>query len=162
MFFVLSKTLNYLVMPTTVLLLFLRLSFVVRHRRWRKWIRAAGLVVLLLFTNEFIANELMRAWEIDAQPYREMRSYQVGIVLTGAMIGDLEPNDRVYFARGADRVVHTVELYKRGIIRKILISGGNGLILTESRPEADRFRDAMLLMGVPDSVIILENQAQNT
>jgi len=162
MFFILSKTLDYLVMPTTVILLFLLLGIVVRKGRWRKWIRVAGLVLLFLFTNDFIANELMRAWEIDTQPYSAMEPYPVGIVLTGVMVGDREPDDRVYFSRGADRVVHTVQLYKRGLIQKILISGGSGLISGESRPEADRFRDAMLLMGVPDSVIMLENRAQNT
>src|SRR5690349_7672274 len=78
------------------------------------------------------------------------------------MIDKTDPNDRVYFHKGADRVYHNVQLYKLGLIEKILISGGSGKLVGESRPEADKFKDAMLLMGVPDSVILIENQTRNT
>ncbi len=56
-----------------------------------------------------------------------MKPHDLGIVLTGATIPNRLPNDRIYFARGADRVTHTVQLYKLGLLKKILISGGNRL-----------------------------------
>lgn len=162
MFFVLSKTLSYLAMPLTFICLCLLASVLIRQTKWKKRFFFTGLILLFLFTNEFIANELMRAWEIKPVPFASMRKHKLGIVLTGATLPRLEPDDRVYFQRGADRVVHTVQLYKLGLIEKILISGGSGRLIDIGEREADDFRDAMMLMGVPDSVITIENETRNT
>jgi uncharacterized SAM-binding protein YcdF (DUF218 family) len=82
-------------------------------------------------------------------------------VLTGTTLS-LKPNDRVYFQRGADRVVHTVQLFKLGHIENILISGGTGRLIADDEPEADQFKKAMILMGVPEENIIIENETRNT
>jgi uncharacterized SAM-binding protein YcdF (DUF218 family) len=162
MFFFLSKTLNYMVMPLTIIFGCLLLSAVVRHSTWRRRLRIAGLVLLFVFSNEFIANEVMKRWEVGTRAYHDMPKYKLGIVLTGTMIPLLKPDDRVYFQKGADRVVHTVQLYKLGLIEKILVSGGSGRLIDIQEPEADRFKEVMVLMGVPDSVILLENHTRNT
>lgn len=162
MFFLLSKTLTFLVMPLTIITVFLVLSQVIRSGRWSKRLLWTGLALLFIFTNEFLANELMKAWEVETTAYSSMKKYKLGIVLTGTVIPQLKPDDRVYFNRGADRVVHTVQLYKLGIIDKILVSGGSGRIIDVKEREADRFKEAMMVMGVPDSVILLENETRNT
>lgn len=162
MFFILSKTLNYLVMPLTIVVLCLLLSSIVRNSRWRRWLRVGGVVLLLLFTNEFLANEVMRAWEVEGRPYNTLPEYKLGIVLTGATIAQIQPDDRVYFNKGVDRVIHTVQLYKLGIIDKILVSGGSGRLVDIKEREADSFKEVMVLMGVPDSVILVENLTRNT
>jgi uncharacterized SAM-binding protein YcdF (DUF218 family) len=162
MFFVLSKTLSFLVMPLTIVVLLLLGSRLVKVARWRKRLLWTGLVLLFFFSNEFIANELMKAWEVDTKAYHSMKKYKVGVVLTGTVIPQLKPDDRVYLAKGADRIVHTVQLYKLGLIEKILVSGGSGRIVDIKEREADRFKELMVLMGVPDSVILLENQTRNT
>lgn len=162
MFFFLSKTLNYLVMPLTMVCALLLISRLVRRDVWRKTLLVTGIVLLFLFSNEFIANELMRGWEVDAKPYDGMRKHKLGIVLTGAVMPQLKPDDRVFFQKGADRVVHTVQLYKLGLIEKILVSGGSGRLIDIQEREADRFKEVMVLMGVPDSAILLENETRNT
>ena len=162
MFFFLSKTLSYLVMPLTIVVVCLGLSLLLRHKVWRKRLRWCGLILLLVFSNEFIANELMKSWEVDTPAFNSMPKYKLGIVLTGAVIPQLKPDDRVYFQKGADRVVHTVQLFKLGLIDKILVSGGSGRLIDIQEREADKFKEVMVLMGVPDSVIVLENQTRNT
>lgn len=162
MFFILSKTLSYLVMPLTIVVVLLILSRIVKKISWRRGLLWTGLFLLLIFTNEFVANELMKRWEVDARPFSSMPKYKLGIVLTGTIIPELKPDDRVYFSKGADRIVHTVQLYKLGLIEKILVSGGSGRLIDIKEREADRFREVMILMGVPDSVILLENQTRNT
>lgn len=162
MFFFLSKTLNYLTMPLTVIFMMLVASALLRNAKWKKRLFSIGLVLLFIFSNDFIANEVMRLWEVKTIPYASMSPFEMGIVLTGATIPFLEPNDRVYFTRGADRVTHSVQLYKLGLIKKILISGGSGRLGGEGEPEADKFKAAMVMMGVPDSSIILENETRNT
>ncbi|MBT1695770.1 YdcF family protein [Fulvivirgaceae bacterium PWU4] len=161
MFFVLSKTLTYLVMPLTLICICLLASVVIRNVRWKKRMLWSGLVMLLFFSNDFIANECMRAWELPPTPISDLQPYELGIVLTGSTLS-LSPNDRVYFQRGADRVTHTVQLYKAGLLEKILISGGSGRLTGEPEPEANLFKKAMVMMGVPDSAIIIENETRNT
>ena len=162
MFFILSKTLSYLVMPLSIVTALLLLSRLIKPERWRRRLFWSGMALLLIFSNEFISNELMKSWEVETKPYNTMKRYKLGIVLTGTVIPQLKPDDRVYLGRGADRIVHTVQLYKLGLIERILVSGGSSRIVDIGEREANRFRELMILMGVPDSVILLENETRNT
>src|SRR5688572_8214168 len=97
-------------------------SQILKNPTWKKRTFWIALVMLFFFSNDFIANEAMRAWELEATPLNKItRTYELGIVLTGVTSGYREPADRVYFQKGADRVTHTVQLYKLGLIKKILI-----------------------------------------
>ena len=163
MFFILSKVLNFLTNPLVIVLSIFFLAIFIRKERWKKRLFWIAFSLLLFFSNDFIANEVMSAWEIEPTPYAEIKtSYDWGIVLTGVTSMDRMPDDRVYFNHGADRVVHAVELYKKGIIKKILISGGIGRLINPGRREADEIYKAMILMGVPDDAMMLENESRNT
>lgn len=123
----------------------------------------SSLILLFIFSNDFMANEAMQLWELPPTPYSTITvKYEYGIVLTGVTLNDFEPDDRVYFSRGADRVVHAVDLYKRGIIKRILISGGTGRLLTEGRPEAYELFKVMVMMGIPEEDLVIENESRNT
>jgi uncharacterized SAM-binding protein YcdF (DUF218 family) len=162
MFFILSKILVYLIMPLTIVVVLLVLSIVLRNQRWKKRAFWSAVILLYFFSNDFIANEVMNAWEMPTKPISSMRKYKLGIVLTGTTISPDQPNDRIYFSRGADRVIHTVQLYKLGIIEKILVSGGTGRLVKAEDPEADKYKSAMMTMGVVAEDIILENKTRNT
>ena len=163
MFFILSKILNFLTNPLAFVLVFLLLSIFLKKPTWKKRSFWIAFSMLIFFSNDFIANEMMQAWEIAPTPYAEMKKkYDWGIVLTGVTINDKLPDDRVYFRHGADRVVHTVELYKNGIIKKIMISGGSGRLMTNAREEANELFKAMKLMGVPEADMAIENESRNT
>lgn len=149
-------------MPLTIILVVWLGAIFVKNQRWKKICFWTAFGLFFFFTNDFIANEVMLLWEVKTVPYEEVRPRELGIVLTGVTLPLREPNDRVYFAKGADRVTHTVQLYKLGLIKKILISGGSGSLVRVDEPEANKFKAAMLLMGVPDSVMMLENQTRNT
>jgi uncharacterized SAM-binding protein YcdF (DUF218 family) len=163
MFFILSKTLNYLVQPLVIIAALLLASALVRGPKWKRRTFITGLSLLFFFSNGFIANEAMRAWEPAPTPYDSItKTYDWGIVLTGVTIGGKEPKDRVHFQRGADRVTHAVELYKLGRIRRILVTGGSGRLLDIGEREADDIKSAMVLMGVPEEDIISEANSRNT
>jgi len=123
MFFVLSKTLNYLVMPFVIISAAFLVSGVIKNVRWKKRLFWIALGMLLFFSNEFIANEMMKTWEIKTKPFSQMTHHKIGIVLTGGTNIMQTPKDRVYFYGAVDRVIHTVQLYKLNLIDKILISG---------------------------------------
>ncbi len=163
MFFVLSKTLNYLTMPLVLICILFILHVLIKKPIWKKRFFWAGFISLFFFSNDFIANEVMLAWEPDAIPFADVKKkYEYGIVLTGVTNPELTPRDRVYFSKGADRVTHAVQLYKLGIIKQIIISGGRGRLLDIGEREADELRDAMLVMGVPIESILTENNSRNT
>lgn len=162
MFFLLSKILIYLVMPITMVIILLVASWLIKNERWKKRLRISGIVLLLFFCNEFIANEVMLAWEIKPTAYEHMRPHALGIVLTGATLPLKDPDDRVYFQRGADRVTHTVQLYKLGLIKKILVSGGSGRLMVDYEPEASLFKKSMVMMGVDSADILVEKETRNT
>jgi uncharacterized SAM-binding protein YcdF (DUF218 family) len=162
MFFILSKTLSYLALPLTIVIILLIVSGILRNPRRKKIAFWCGVGLLIFFSNDFIANEAMKGWEVKTMAMKEMKTYSLGIVLTGSTIPNREPNDRVYFARGADRVTHTVQLYNQGLLKKILISGGSGSLKEVDEPEANKFRAAMIMMGVDSADIVIENQTRNT
>ena len=163
MFFFLSKTVSFLAMPFTLITLLFLASGIVKSGTWRRRLFRTGVALLLFFSNDFIANEAMHGWEIPPTPFSAMsKTYEYGVMLTGVTLNDFQPADRVYFSRGADRVVHTVDLYKRGLIRKIIISGGEGRVLYKGRREADDIFKAMVLMGVHPDDLIVENDSRNT
>ena len=163
MFFALSKTLNYLTQPLVIVCILLVISTFVKKNVFRKLLFRSGLGLLLFFSNEFIANEMMTLWEVKPTAYAVIKKqYEYGILLTGVTKAQLEPKDRVYFSRGADRVTHSVQLYKLGIIKKILVSGGSGRLINIDEREADDVAKALILMGVPAEDIEIENQSKNT
>jgi uncharacterized SAM-binding protein YcdF (DUF218 family) len=162
MFFVLSKVLGYLVRPLVIIVILFLTSWIVRNKKWKKIFFTTAMIFLLVGSNEFITNEVIRLWELPATPFAEIkRTYQVGILLTGVTRSNAVPSDRVYFQRSADRVIHTLQLYRLGYIRKILISGGSGTLLPRSK-EADDLAAVFQLMGVPAEDLIIENESDNT
>lgn len=163
MFFFLSKTLNYIMMPLVMVSLLLLMSAIIRKAKWKKRFFIAGLSLLLIFSNEFIANELMTFWEIPATRFSEVKkTYTWGILLSGVTKGGMQPDDRVYFHRGADRVTHTVQLYKLGLIEKVLVSGGSGRLLDIGERESNDLAEVMILMGVSPDDIVIESNSRNT
>lgn len=163
MFFYLSKTLGYLAMPLVVTVGVLLFGLMVKNKKWSFRLRLSGMFLLLFFSNEFIANEVMLWWEVPPMPYHSIKqTFDYGVLLTGVTSTDKQPADRVYFHHGADRVVHTVQLFKKGIIRHIIVSGGTGRLLTAQRKEADDIYAALVLMGIPYNRITIEKHSRNT
>lgn len=162
MFFILSKILGYLVRPLVVIVMLFISSIVIRNKKWKRRLFITAFASLLFCSNEFISNEVMRLWELPPTPFAEIKTtYEVGILLTGVTKTNFSPNDRVYFQRSSDRVTHTLQLYKLGHIKKILISGGDGTILDHTK-EADDLSLVLQMMGVPLADLIIENQSDNT
>ncbi|HTH56306.1 MAG TPA: YdcF family protein [Cyclobacteriaceae bacterium] len=163
MFFFLSKVLLFLVMPFTVVCGLLLAAAFARKIEVKKKFLVAGLAVIFVFSNEFIANEAMKLWELPVTPIKDLKkNYELGIVLTGMTIHDVGPNDRVYFNASADRATHTVQLYKMGKIKKVLVSGGSGRLDAPEAKEAFEVASALMMMGVLKDDLMLESESRNT
>lgn len=150
-------------MPLVIICSLLLAAAFVRSKTWKTRFFRASLILLLFWSNDFITNEFIKAWEIPAIPLAAMtKKYEWGILLSGVLKADTEPKDRVYFYRGADRVTHTFQLYKQGYIRKILVSGGSGRLSDIGEREADEIARLLIMMGVKPEDILTDNESRNT
>lgn len=164
MFFILSKILAYLILPVTLLALLLLITLLARNRKVKQLAFILFCGLFFLFTNPFLANQLMRWWEISAMPIEELApDYEAAIILTGVTALDQTPSDRVHLQKGADRIMHTVQLYKLGKFPLIVVSGGTGKLMGEEGPtEAENIKKVLLISGVPENDILLEEESRNT
>jgi vancomycin permeability regulator SanA len=77
-----------------------------------------------------------------------------------ALILGNKVNEDGTLSRGlAHRMQCGLELYKAGRFKKIIVSGGKG---KEGHFEGDKMREFLLQNGVPDSIIIVDNEGFNT
>lgn len=162
MFFVLSKVLAIFVRPITWIIVLLLWAHFSKKPKRKKSFFIAAVVLLIFFSNQYISNRVMLWWEPAPVPIATMDTYDVGIVFSGVTKGGKSPRDRVYFNRGADRITHTLQLYREGKIKNILVSGGLGFQQVSGSVAAERLRNFLLMAGVPDSVIVVEPDAVNT
>lgn len=162
MFFILSKILAFLLAPFTWF--FIGLLFLLKkvwHTPFKKWV--LGLTIFLyVCSNSFFVDEIVRAWEYeDDSIYLKTTKYDLAILLAGMGRID-ERQDRFDFTASGDRLLQTLDLYYKGRIKKILITGGSGSISKPHHREAAYIKRYLLNMGIPDSCVIIENNSRNT
>ncbi len=165
MFYLLSKTLFYFLMPISWITFFLLLA--IFSKKWRSKSLKVGFILFLLFTNPFLVNELYLAWEIPPTPIKEVKNYEIAVVLTGMSNSGKEPKDRIYAARGIDRLLQAVRLYKEGKVKKILITGTieeiDILTGKEKLPKRTyTFKEMLKDMCIKEEDILIESKAKNT
>ena len=69
---------------------------------------------------------------------------------------------QIEFNDCGDRLSYAIQLYKTGIIKKILVSGGNGQLINEGYLEANWSEQFLLKIGIPKKDILIENKSRNT
>ena len=163
MFFLLSKLLDFVLLPVVWLAVLLLLALLARPgSRWQRRSLWAATLLLLLGTNNALVNEALLAWEKPAVALAAVTPADAAVLLTGVAIGNKSPHDRVYLSRGADRFTNALWLYRAGRVRYIVISGGSGSVLHTVGTEAAGLRTLLRLSGVPDSALLLEERSRNT
>jgi uncharacterized SAM-binding protein YcdF (DUF218 family) len=160
MFFLLSKLLFFLLHPLTWIVFFLSLWRFTKNAGLRKKAGTATVIVLLLFTNPGLYRYALLAWQADPEQQKHQKTYSTGILLTGMCYTDSKGN--TYFGENTDRFVQATKLYHTGLIKKIIITGGDGSIAQNRPKEADFLYKELLAQGIPDSNILVENQSRNT
>lgn len=161
MFFIFSKLLAFSITPLIWILTLVFFSFFSKDENRKKKCLRWALGLTLFFTNGFIFDESARLWEIPAKEYTVLKSYDYGIVLGGMSVND-EKLNRVQFFRGVDRLIQAVDLYKRGLIKKIIFTSGSGRISQPEMKEAALVKPYILKMGVLEEDLIIENESNNT
>jgi uncharacterized SAM-binding protein YcdF (DUF218 family) len=158
MAFILSKILAFVIQPLVWIITLYFISFFIKNKIYKKRLLITTFIIFLFFSNTFIVAKIYNWYEVYL-PKNE-QNFDVGILLGGftksTKTGKLEVNER------GDRLVQTIALYKKGIIKKIMISGGSGKLFGEENLEADLTYSYLKEIGVADSAIIRENKSRNT
>ena len=161
--FLLSKILDFVLLPTVWLLVLLAAALLTRQPLRQRRLVLAALVLAALVSNPALVNEGLLAWEHPAVPLTSLPARSdAAVLLTGVTAVDKSPHDRVYLGPGADRVTNALWLYRAGRVRYIIVTGGSGAVLAKAHTEAADLVTLLRLAGVPQKHILVEERSRNT
>lgn len=143
-----------------VLLMF---SFRRERRRMGSIVTGVAFAWLWLWSTPWVSDALCGAIEAQAGP-RDLAAVApapVIVVLGGGVSGPRPPlRPDPDLGASADRMWHTVRLYRAGKAQKLLLSGG--AVRTGDGSEAHSMQRFMVDLGVPDAAMELEATSENT
>lgn len=165
MFFLFSKLLAFLINPLFWILAGLLGALFTRNAKRRRRLLTVVTFAFWFIGNPWIANEVLLLWEVPPAPFADIPKgkYEAAVVLMGMTQDSKSPKDRVYFMRGADRLLYAIRLYKEGKVKKIIISGAYIDKLTAFHAKgANNITSVCRMAGIPDEDILTEESSLNT
>ena len=167
MFFVLSKTVGYLVMPSNLLmaigLIGLTLLFT-RFRRLASWLIVTSLVLIAVVGYSPLGRIMLLPLEERFPPWDASRGAPDGIVVLGGAISpDISVARGVVALNGsAERLTVTAELAHRYPYARIIFTGGTASLDPTAPLEAPLAVKEFEALGVAHERITAEEQSRNT
>ena len=150
-------------MPVTWILFFLIGGIVSKKKKRRKRLLVTSMSLLLFFTNPFIINKILLKAEYPLVNINKVEPVELGIILTGFTQRVENSDKRVFLSKGGDRATHMVYLFNRGLVKHILVSGGNGALGPGNEiPESEKVKNLLIELGVPPQAISIETLSRNT
>jgi len=160
MFYIASKLLAFLIKP--IIWVFILLISALISKTKRRTLLIYTISIFWVFSNGFVADEAARAWEIEQKGILNMKGqYEVGVILGGFSGYDAKIK-MLDFNTHSDRVIFAEQLYHQGIIKKILISGGNGMLINNGYLEAEEIKKHLINNKIPETDIWIESTSRNT
>jgi uncharacterized SAM-binding protein YcdF (DUF218 family) len=167
LFFVLSKTLGYLLLPTNLLIAVGFVGAVLMVTRFasigRKLVIAAVLLLVICGLSP-LGKILLYPLEQRFPPWDAARGAPDGIIVLGASIEpDLSVAHNTPVVRGApDRIIVAAALARRYPNARVVFSGGSANLLSNDAREADFAGAIFESLGVDKSRLIMERASRNT
>jgi uncharacterized SAM-binding protein YcdF (DUF218 family) len=166
-FFVLSKTLGYLVVPSNLVTAIGLAGLVLlctRFRRLASWLIVSSLVLIALLGYSPVGRMLLLPLEDRFPPWDASRGPPTGIVVLGGAI-----SPEVSVARGvvalngaAERITVAAELAHRYPDARIVFSGGSASLDPTAPLEAPLAVRELIALGVEHDRITADEQSRNT
>lgn len=165
MYFLISKLLSFIVSPIIWVFTLFVLAFMKRNEPKGKKIFIMAILCFYIFSNEFITDISFGRWEyrneISGLVQEQIQPYEYGIVM-GGMTWLNQDRHQIQFLRAGDRLYQAIWLLKNKKIKKILFTGGSGSLSTPDVNEGQNIKTWLLENDIPDSLIILESESNNT
>lgn len=164
MFVFLSKFLPPLLYPLGLAILLVALALILHKRtRLRNSALVLALMILLVASNGWVAQSLVRSLEWRYLPQGEIPSAEVIVLLGGGTEPASAPRPMVEMNGAGDRILYAAQLYRQDKAPLILASGGNITWLgTRPSTPADEMAAILEMIGVPSEAILKQPMSQNT
>lgn len=167
MFFVLSKTLAIVLLPSNLLILLAVAGVVLMLTRWRRVglrLTVAALTIVVAVSLLPVGSFLIHTLEQRFPRWDPARGAPDGIVVLG---GGLSPS--LSHAHGtpvvnadADRIIAIARLARDYPDARIIYSGGDGRLIPAGYAETEFLGPLLDQMGVPRERVVLESRSRNT
>jgi uncharacterized SAM-binding protein YcdF (DUF218 family) len=164
MFLFLSKLLPLFLYPLGLacLLLVVALGMLWRRSRWASLPVALALIVLLLASNSWVANDLVKSLEWQHIPAGKLPKADAIVVLGGGTKPAFPPRPAVDLSEEGDRVLYGAQLYREGNAPVVITSGGRIDWRGSGPPESGDMAEILKTLGVPASAILQDPTSLNT
>jgi uncharacterized SAM-binding protein YcdF (DUF218 family) len=167
LFFVLSKTLGALLLPTNFLIgagLVGVVLLVTRRASTGRKLMIASIVLLAICGFSPLGNWLLYPLEQRFPPWDAGRGAPDGIVVLGGSIDtDLSVAHGVpIYTHAVDRLMATAALARRYPNARIVFTGGSAKLLSNDAREADYVTEVLESLGVSGARLTIERRARNT
>ncbi|MEO3404671.1 YdcF family protein [Mucilaginibacter sp. CAU 1740] len=160
MFFIFSKVLSFLMNLLLWVFAFLLIALFSKNVKRKKKFLLWGILLLYIFSNSVLINAVSWAWDIRDTNIQPNKKYSCAIVLGGFSSDDGRGGG--FFNMAADRFIQGLRLQRMGRVDKLLLTGGNGLLMPSAYREADWTKEQYKDLQVPDSCLLIENKSRNT
>lgn len=167
MFFILSKTVAFLLLPSNFLIVFGLAGVLLMATRWKRaGLRTAATSIVLLAAAGFlpVGNLLLRPLESRFPPWDASRGAPDGVIVLGGAISPKLSRDYGEFIVSGDggRIIAMGKLARAYPDARIVYSGGDGSLLGNQPAEADFAYPLLDSFGVRRERAILETRSRNT
>jgi uncharacterized SAM-binding protein YcdF (DUF218 family) len=161
MLFLLSRLLNFLIAPITWIAISIFFSIFKKDRVVKSKWSICSLSLLLFFSNTFVFDRFMHAWEINAMKDDELNHFDAAILLTGMATFDPATN-RLEFNDRTDRLMQAIRLYKENKIGTLILCGGPVTVSGSDTLEPELLKTYIEALGIPETHILIESKSRNT
>ena len=164
MFLFLSKLLPLFLYPLGLACVLLVVALVMSWRRSR-WVPlpvVLALIVLLLGSNSWVANSLVRSLEWQHIPVGKLPTADAIVLLGGATKSAFPPRPAVDLSEEGDRVLYAAQLYREGKAPVVIASGGRIDWRGGGLAESSDMADILVSLGVPNAAILQDSKSLNT
>ena len=167
MFFVLSKVLAFLAIPSNIILgigVLGLLLLLTRFRRSGVRLMVACLMLLMVIGLLPIGMALIAVLENRFPPGKEGGPPVTGIIVVGGPINSRMSVLRgsVSISSGVERLIEGAALARRHPAARLVFTGGNPSLLHNDPPESFYAAQLFEQLGVPVSRLVLEDKSRNT
>jgi uncharacterized SAM-binding protein YcdF (DUF218 family) len=167
LFFVLSKTLGFLLIPSNFLIGLATIGAILLATRWRRLggrLMATAAILLAVCAFSPLGYWLLYPLEQRFPAWDAARGAPDGIVVLGASVeADLSAAHGVPVVRGApDRIIRAAMLAHGYPNARVVFSGGSANLISNDAKEADYAASIFEGLGIAKSRLIMERGSRNT
>ncbi len=158
MVFILSKIVGLILKPIIWLLILLIRALISREPEKLKRKLFFIFLLLYLLSNPFLVQLICEKYEYKNE--KITNNHEVGILLGGFSQSD--SFKQAHLTESGDRLMQSLKLLKQRKIKKLLISGGDGNMMSSRPKEALIVINLLKELQIPDSLLLIESESRNT